>query len=232
MRKNWAAGKLLLLSLLYHGFGAVVGDPALLVDKTFRLPLEFQGRAQTLTPDGRGNFIALGSFDYAGWEGPSLMVLLGPDGTVVRNFNASELRSFQLAGGAVAAGWKDAIYIAGVIATDASGTVVREMVKLDYTGKRDNGFRAAFRYDVRFGAVIGSPEGLMVFGKFNEVNGRAATNSVRFGSDGSIDTEYVPNLKGIPTAGVRQQDGKIVLAGNFELYAGQSRLIRLNPDGT
>ena len=67
-----------------------MGDPARLVDKTFRLPLEFQGRAQTLTPDGRGNFIALGSFDYAGWEGPSLMVLLGPDGTVVTNFNASE----------------------------------------------------------------------------------------------------------------------------------------------
>lgn len=232
MRRNWPAGKLLPFVLTFGLLRGVAGDPALLVDKTFGLPAELNGRAQTLTPDGRGNFIALGSFEYTGWEGSSLIALFGPDGTLVTNFNASELRSFQLTGGAVAVGWGDAIYVAGVIVTEEAGTVVREIVKLDYSGKRQDGFRADFRYDAQVRGMIGSPEGLIVFGSFSEVNGKPATNIVRFRSNGSIDAEFGPNLKGVPTVGVRQADGKIVLAGNFELFPGRARLLRLNGDGT
>lgn len=83
--------------------------------------------------------------------------------------------------------------------------------------------------------VVLQPDGrLIVFGRFDALNGGGRGNLVRLNSDGSVDESYRPGLQ-VQDPGVTlvQPDGRLVMAGHYRTPAGtEAGLLRLNPDGT
>lgn len=82
------------------------------------------------------------------------------------------------------------------------------------------------------------PDGKMILGgNFTSFNGKIANYITRIDSTGRMDNSF--NMAGIGTNGpvvklLLQQDGKILLAGNFSTYNGTAGIscIRLNNDGS
>lgn len=77
---------------------------------------------------------------------------------------------------------------------------------------------------------------IIAFGRFRVVNGLGRVSIVRLNSDGTVDSSFAPKPgpNGSIFAAVRQSDGKLLVAGNFDQVDGQIRsgVARLNSDGT
>jgi uncharacterized delta-60 repeat protein len=81
---------------------------------------------------------------------------------------------------------------------------------------------------------------ILVGGFFSDFNGFSSDNIIRLNSDGSPDLFFPTGtgISGTPTPRVHdiaiQNDGKIILVGNFNAYNGQQgkNIVRINPDGT
>ncbi len=77
---------------------------------------------------------------------------------------------------------------------------------------------------------------LIVGGDYSSLNGHPVSYITRLLPDGSIDDTFTTGsgFNGKIYASYLQEDGKIILAGNFTSYNGinAGRIIRLNPDGT
>jgi uncharacterized delta-60 repeat protein len=81
------------------------------------------------------------------------------------------------------------------------------------------------------------PDGkIIVFGRFETVNGVQKAKVVRLSSDGSVDASFncACNNFTVVTSVVIQPDGKLVIGGYFQEspFGTSSRLARLNPDGS
>ncbi len=85
------------------------------------------------------------------------------------------------------------------------------------------------------------PDGkAVVGGNFYSYNGTRRNRIARLNTDGSLDTSFDPGsdfysgFNSVPQAIVIQEDGKIVVGGNFITYNQtlQNRIVRLNPDGS
>ncbi len=98
-----------------------------------------------------------------------------------------------------------------------------------------------FKNSARIRAIVPLPDGsVFVAGHFNEVNGVARTNLARLKPDGSLDTAFSVNGnfnyyqdKDVYAIAF-QQDGKIIIAGDFQLELGgvtHDQIARLNADG-
>jgi len=80
---------------------------------------------------------------------------------------------------------------------------------------------------------------IVIGGAFSSFNGINCGRIARINSDGSLDTSFDPGV-GITATNVvyttaLQQDGKILLGGNFTVFDGvprNSRMVRLNEDGS
>jgi uncharacterized delta-60 repeat protein len=231
MTPNRQAQKLQLSILVFVAMLQIVSaEPALLLDKTFHLSPDLKGNVSSMIQDPHGNIVALGQFHYPAPKGPSLVALFKADGTLIPEFDPSGIVG-QDSRGALATS-DDAIYIMAVFDT-AEQSMSWQVRKLNYRGAQDTQFRATFpQINSTPRGILISERRVIVFGQFSGINGVLATNIARLQRDGSVDPSFSPKLDGIPTAGIIQPDGKIILAGNFAAYPGNSRLLRLNSDGT
>ena len=78
------------------------------------------------------------------------------------------------------------------------------------------------------------PDGkIIVGGTFYSLGGQPCTNLGRLNADGTLDTNFSPNIVGGVNALAVQTDRKILVGGSFWTVAGRpfTNLCRLNPDG-
>lgn len=82
--------------------------------------------------------------------------------------------------------------------------------------------------------VVLQPDGrLIVFGRFDALNGGGRPEIARVNPDGSVDESYKPGLRvQYPELTLAQPDGKLLMAGHYLTADGlETGLFRLNPDG-
>ena len=84
--------------------------------------------------------------------------------------------------------------------------------------------------------TIQSDNKIILGGKFSDFDGNAVGNVCRLNADGTYDSSFVTGLgiNGTVYATAVQSDGKIIVAGDFSEYDGESvnNLVRLNADGS
>ena len=131
--------------------------------------------------------------------------------------------------------------------THFNGTPHGYMVRLNSDGSIDNTFSAQPSYRVRTMAL--QPDGKIVIGGFFNAVGFESRNLIaRLNPDGSLDTSFDPGTGASGTLGVAidgnpnpfvfatavQNDGKILITGNFTNYNGTriTGLARLNSNGS
>lgn len=123
-----------------------------------------------------------------------------------------------------------------------NGTSTNQVVRLNLDGTLDNSFnlnRGTAANGVARRAAL-QPDGkIVVTGSFTSYNNVIVNRIIRFNTDGTIDTSFTNNTgAGIPVntfaAVAVQDDGKIVVTGNFTTFNGVSatRIVRLNSNGT
>lgn len=129
--------------------------------------------------------------------------------------------------------------------------VDHKMFKTDYSIARRMGSLGTVTEDTAFYTNLGTGFNgtvydirqdnngkLLVGGIFDELNSITRNRFLRLNSDGTVDTAFYTNLGSNLNAAVQfiqlQTDNKIVLAGDFTTFNGNTRnkLLRLNSDGT
>ena len=110
-----------------------------------------------------------------------------------------------------------------------------DIVRLNSNGSLDTTFTSMTNNNVRDLAI--QPGGkIIVVGDFSKVNNTDRAGIARLNSDGSLDATFDPGIgtdDGVASIAL-QEDGKILIGGNFSHYNGISRnkVARLNNDGS
>lgn len=164
------------------------------------------------------------------WNSGSYRLLrLNSDGTLDSSFNVNSYSVYSPFSVGLQPDGKIIIYNN----FDQNASIIR----LNNDGSLDTGFLTASI--VRANDFIVQPDGkLIVIGSFTSIGGVFANHIARLNTDGSLDTTF--NVGGIGTGTalisrlLQQNDGKIVLIGNFTSYNNVSAkgIVRINSDGS
>jgi uncharacterized delta-60 repeat protein len=121
--------------------------------------------------------------------------------------------------------------------TNYDSNTIKRIIRLNTDGSIDVGFNVggglngeAFTVDIQTDGKI------IVGGDFSDYDGIPANKIVRINTDGTIDNTFVNGIgfNGVVRDVKIQDDGKILVVGDFEEYngTGAKRIIRLNSDGS
>jgi uncharacterized delta-60 repeat protein len=143
---------------------------------------------------------------------------------------------------------QDGTFIVGGEFTALGATPLGRLARLTRTGGIDSTFNAAAlgtTFNGANGAVFAlarqTDGNLLLGGRFTQYNGATRRGIVRLNADGTLDNSFQIGsgfANATSTLEIRalalQQDGRILVGGNFTSYNGRScaSLIRLFPDGT
>lgn len=123
--------------------------------------------------------------------------------------------------------------------TSYSGSTKNYIVRLNTDGTADTG--STWNQGTGFGnavqkIAIQPDQKIVAVGLFTTYSGSSVNRIVRINSDGTRDTTFNigTGFPGTPTEVRVQDDGKIMVGGNFTSYSGSTvnRIVRINPDGT
>lgn len=132
---------------------------------------------------------------------------------------------------------RDGKALLGGAFTQFNGTNRNGVVRLGLDGSVDSSFNpGAGANSAVFGLLLQPDEKLLVCGSFSTFNGTNVPGIVRLNTNGLVDATFRPGsgANAAVFALAQQNDGRILVAGDFTQFAGQnrSRLVRLNPDGS
>ncbi len=120
--------------------------------------------------------------------------------------------------------------------TAVNGVPRNNLARLNPDGSLDTVFGLGAGVNGRIEAMLLQPDGKIVIGgAFSSVNGVLRRSLARLNADGLPDVTFAAETdsNGIVYALARQEDGKLLVAGDFSHLAGQrrERLARLTADG-
>jgi uncharacterized delta-60 repeat protein len=120
-----------------------------------------------------------------------------------------------------------------------NGVARTNIARLNSDGSLDYPFHADLGpFAASGGPLLVQNDGkILIAGSFWTVNGVARTNLARLNPDGSLDDSFLHDLAGVPgyiACVALQQDGRILIGGQFSSVNGVSRhnIARLNSDGS
>jgi uncharacterized delta-60 repeat protein len=129
----------------------------------------------------------------------------------------------------------DRYILAGGILSLAGQAEVRYLARFDENGRVDSGFKPLLNGSVEALRLVRDGK-VLIGGAFTTVDGLARNGIARLLQDGLVDTEFRPGIgaNGYVYAIALQEDGKIVVAGDFRQFDGRlrPRIARLNETGT
>lgn len=127
--------------------------------------------------------------------------------------------------------------------TSVNAQIRNRVARLNSNGQLDTTFNPSLGADQFANALALQPDGKVIIGGgFSSINGISRNGIARLNSDGSLDGSFNPGAgvnpgdvadKAVEAVAV-QADGKILIAGNFNLVNGvvANRIARLNTDGS
>jgi len=127
-----------------------------------------------------------------------------------------------------------------------NGVAAPCIVRLNADGTRDATFNqtgTGLGSGLVYAITLQSDGKIVAVGNISSYNGTAYPGAIRLNADGTLDNTFVltgtgftdPNWNGRPRDVIVQSDGKILVAGAFIYYNGDSSagyLVRLNADGS
>jgi uncharacterized delta-60 repeat protein len=126
--------------------------------------------------------------------------------------------------------------IVGGAFTTYGGIFQQYFVRLNSDGNKDNNFNYGFGF---VESVVGGEQldgKIIAIGYFTSYKGVKENRIIRFNIDGSKDNTFITGtgFNGYVNNIKIQNDGKIIVSGNFTSYNGVNagRIVRLNTDGT
>ena len=128
------------------------------------------------------------------------------------------------------------VYIAGNF-VEVNGMDHKRIARLNRDGTIDVTFNSLGTNGIVYDLAVQADGKVVIVGDFGLVNGTARLRLARLNMDGSVDEGFQVG-QGFDGAAVRhvliQQDGKIIVAGQFNTYNGTPRsgIARLNADGS
>jgi uncharacterized delta-60 repeat protein len=142
-------------------------------------------------------------------------------------------------------GANDAVYSVAVLPdgkilvggefTGFNGAPRSRLARLNADGSLDTTFNLQANAPV-FSILVQDDGKILLGGLFTEINGVEYNRLVRLNRDGSMDDTFNPGAgaNGSVLALLQQQDGKLVVAGEFTQFGGvdRRRVTRLNEDGS
>jgi uncharacterized delta-60 repeat protein len=194
--------------------------------------------------------------NYGGVSGRRHVLKLNKNGTVDSTFmtNAVDGNKFLINTGCAAAQQPDGKLLLTSNASSAFTTKFTEIARYNLDGTLDSSFVLADRWAGYFDVErrvrtikVLSDGGIMIGGFFKNLFGVSGLNSIaKLNSDGTPDSAFNANLLNAITVvnsattnadvfDIEEQDGKILVGGNFANYGGVSgrdRFVKLNSDGT
>jgi uncharacterized delta-60 repeat protein len=231
------AGRALIVG--NRSYSLVRLDPDGSLDPTFTLLQMSVSRGVlglALQPDGR--ILIGGDFSSIGTETVLTIARLNANGTLDPTFNIGvPLGNY---GGAVYTIVRQPdgnILAGGSFFVTVGGTLFSELVRLGPNGGVDTTFQPVFnRNEVPYIRTIAlRPAGDMyVGGAFSSLNGSSALSLVRLTAGGALDPAFHPNLLLTPReieALLLQDDGRLLVTGNFVMPGGRQSIARLDDSG-
>jgi uncharacterized delta-60 repeat protein len=210
----------------------------------------FDGTVRTIAVQSDGKVLVGGDFsNYAGTANRNRLIRLNSDGTLDTAFCHNAVDGGKFSGGVrTIAVQSDGKVLVGGDFSNYAGTANRNrLIRLNSDGTLDTAFCQNAVDGGKFSGgvwtiAVQSDGKVLVGGNFAGYAGTANRHRlIRLNSDGTLDTAFCQNavdggkFSNVVTTIAVQSDGKILVGGNFESYAGtafRNRLIRLNSDGT
>ncbi len=131
----------------------------------------------------------------------------------------------------------DGRIIIGGSFTSFNGTAINRIARLNSDGSLDNNFSIGSGSNGDVNSIAVQNDGkIIIGGNFSTYNGTSRTRLARLNNDGSLDTTFDTGtgLDSYIYAVAIQNDGRIVIGGDFTAYNGKRalRIARLNSDGS
>ena len=188
-------------------------------------------RSVSIQSDGK--IVIAGNFTSFNGDSINRIYRLNSDGSSDSNFNPGT--------GANGILWCSSIQSDGKILIGGSfsnynGTTRFCFIRLNSDGTLDSTFNSDIPGSNVFSTLIQSDGKIIVVGDFALCNGNSKNRIARFNADGTFDGTFNPRseLDGTVNTTSIQNDGKIIIGGNFMVYNGisRNRIARLNTEGT
>jgi uncharacterized delta-60 repeat protein len=181
-----------------------------------------------------GKIIVGGQFTSFNGVARNRIARLNTDGTLDATFNPGSAANNTVYATTIQADGK--VLIGGDFTT-LNGVTRNRIARLNADGTLDTGFDpAAGANNSIFSLAMQNDGKILAGGQFTSYAGITANRIVRINSNGTIDGTFATGTgaDNVVRAVLFQQDGKILVGGQFANYNGtaRNRLIRLNSDGT
>jgi len=231
-------GKVVLVGVFTTFNGTLVNRIARLtssgtLDPTFGTTTNFNSGVSIVALQQDGKFIVSGSFTQFNGIPVGNIVRLNSDGSLDPTFNSGS--GFDWSAEAIEI-LDDGDIIATGNFSSYNGSNVNRIARLNSDGSVDSGFNTSTGFNSAPNCLEIQPDGkIIVGGGFVSYNGIPVNRIARLFPDGTIDLSFnIGNgLNDYCTSINLQDDGKIIVLGNFTQFDGMTRnnILRLNPDG-
>ncbi len=202
------------------------------LDLTFDSGSGFDNYVRTICIQGDGKIIVGGNFTTFNGITQNKIVRLNADGSLDPTFSSNsnyEIRSINIQ--------SDGKIVVGGNVTYYSGNTVYKIIRLNIDGSLDQSFNPGSgpNYSI-YSTIIQGDGKIIVGGNFTTFNGASRNRIVRLNGNGSLDASF--NIGSGFDGDVRtisiQEDGKIIIGGNFTTFNGLTRngIVRLNSNGS
>lgn len=194
--------------------------------------IDYKCTGGLVLPDS--SIIVTGKFKYVNEVSINGIAKLHPDGTIDNSFDVgSGADNFVN----VVVRQPDGKLIIGGEFVKFDGATVNRIARLNPDGSRDLTFNSGTGFNGAIYALYLQADGkILVGGSFTSFNGTGIKRIARLNQDGNIDNSFTTGA-GCDNAVFsvdQQSDGKIIIAGSFNNYAGVARpkLVRIENDGS
>lgn len=194
----------------------------------------FNNVARNIIIQNDGNLVVIGYFTT--YDGVLENRIIGLTTTGAKNHNFNTGYGFDTFVNATSQQTDGKIIVAGAI-TNYKGRAEKKIIRLHTDGTKDITYNTGTSFNNNVRCIAKQNDGkVIVGGEFTTFNGSAQNYIIRLNTDGTKDTSFnigVGFNNFVNTITI-QNDGKILVGGNFNLYKGalENKIIRLNSDGS
>lgn len=212
------------------------------LDPTFNVGMGANNIIYTVAVQSDGKAIIGGGFTSYNNGARNYLARLNANGSLNTSFNLGSGASLTVNTSQLQ---KDGKVIIGGVFTSYNGVIKNRVMRLHPDGRADVTFNIGTGVDAPvYTSALQSNGKVLIGGDFSKYNEQKINSIARINTDGTLDTSFHVGSgarKNISSAQVQvvlataiQQDGKILIGGQFITYNGVDRkyLARLNADGT
>ncbi|MFA5366457.1 MAG: hypothetical protein WC333_00840 [Dehalococcoidia bacterium] len=205
------------------------------IDNTFNSGTGFNTNVRSIAIQNDGKILVGGGFNSYSGVTANRIIRLNTNGGIDNTFSIGA--GFNGASTYSIAIQNDGKILVGGDFTSYSGVTANYIIRLNTDGSIDNTFNSGTGFDTTVWSMAIQNDGkILIGGDFTSYSGVTANRIIRLNTDGSVDNTFSTGsgFNNSPLTIAIQNDGKILVGGNFLTYSGVTaiNIIRLNTNGS